>query len=127
MDGPTKPTISYEIKSLEKLKEILEKNPGYVVIKLGAEWCAPCKQIKPLVDQWFKAFITRADHVKPIVVDVDECIDVYGFLKKKRVINGIPAILIYKRGNTDYRPDDVIIGANPGVINTAFKSILEDV
>jgi len=127
MDGPTKPTISYEIKSLEKLKEILEKNPGYVVIKLGAEWCAPCKQIKPLVDQWFEAFITRADHVKPIVVDVDECIDVYGFLKKKRVINGIPAILIYKRGNTDYRPDDVIIGANPGVINTAFKAILEDV
>jgi thioredoxin 1 len=127
MDGPTKPTISYEIKSLEKLKEILEKNPGYVVIKLGAEWCAPCKQIKPLVDQWFEAFITRADHVKPIVVDVDECIDVYGFLKKKRVINGIPAILIYKRGNTDYRPDDVIIGANPGVINTAFKAILEDI
>ena len=127
MDGPTKPTISYEIKSLEKLKEILEKNPGYVVIKLGAEWCAPCKQIKPLVDQWFEAFITRADHVKPIVVDVDECIDVYGFLKKKRVINGIPAILIYKRGNTDYRPDDVIIGANPGVINTALKAILEDI
>jgi len=118
-------TILTEINTLADFKELLENNPGTIVIKFGAEWCGPCKKIEPLVKQWFDHLIKTTSHIQPVMIDVDECLDVYAFLKNKKMLNGIPAILAYKKGNTHYVPDSVVIGANVAEVNQFFTNLMQ--
>ena len=37
------------------------------------------------------------------------------------MVNGIPVILCYKKGNTGFIPDDSITGADPGALDAFFK------
>jgi hypothetical protein len=55
------------------------------------------------------------------IIDVDEAIEIYGFLKTKRVVNGIPAILCYRKGNLNYIPDDVVIGSDQKQVIAFFQ------
>ena len=97
---------------------LLKVNPGLVIIKFGATWCGPCKQIKHIVD----AFFASSPHdVICCDIDVDQSIDLYSFLKRKRMINGIPAILCYKKGNYNYSPDDMVTGSDPVGLDAFFK------
>ena len=50
---PEKTIITY-FRDRNQLLLLLEKNPGLIIIKLGASWCRPCKTIKPVVDAFFK-------------------------------------------------------------------------
>ena len=43
------------------------------------------------------------------------------FLKGKRMINGIPTILCYKKGNIEYAPDDSFVGADLNALDSFFK------
>jgi thioredoxin 1 len=87
----------------------MESNPGLVIIRLTATWCGPCKAIASEVKEMFAAM---PSNVQCLSIDIDENIDLYSFLKKKRVVNGVPAILCYKRGNLSTVPDDYVIGAS---------------
>jgi hypothetical protein len=42
-------------------------------------------------------------------------------IKSKKMVNGIPVILCYKKGNTTYIPDDSITGADPNQLAAFFK------
>lgn len=101
--------IITSVPELTDFQEIMENNPGLVIIKLGATWCGPCKVIAPDVKEMFAAM---PSNVQCLSIDIDENINLYSFLKKKRVVNGVPAILCYKRGNTSNVPDDYVIGAS---------------
>ena len=48
-----KKTIITYFQNRENFIRLLEKNPGLVIIKMGATWCGPCKKIKPVVDAFF--------------------------------------------------------------------------
>ena len=62
--------------------ELLKINPGVFVFKFGAEWCKPCKMIKKQIDD---ISLVIPDNVMYIYnVDVDECFDLYAFLKQKK-------------------------------------------
>ena len=37
------------------------------------------------------------------------------------MVNGIPVILLYKKGNVSYIPDDAITGADPADLDKFFK------
>jgi thioredoxin 1 len=87
----------------------MESNPGLVIIRLTATWCGPCKAIASEVKEMFAAM---PSNVQCLSIDIDENIDLYSFLKKKRVVKGVPAILCYKRGNLSTVPDDYVIGAS---------------
>ena len=87
-------------------------------MKLGATWCGPCKKIAPVLEGFFA---TSPDNVLCADIDVDECDDLYAMMKSKRMVNGIPVILCYKKGNTSYIPDDSVTGADPGKISAFFK------
>jgi len=108
--------------SRQEFYQILLSNPGVVIIKFGAKWCAPCKlieaQVKTLMDEM------PVDKTVNAIIDVDESIDLYMFLKKKKMVGAIPTILCYKKGNTDFVPDDSVIGADPIAVDAFFQRCL---
>lgn len=101
--------------------EILQQNTGRFIVKFGAEWCGPCKQIEGLVKEWMGKMPPQ---VKCAIIDVDDNFEIYAFLKSKRMVNGIPVILSYNSGNLTHIPNDVIVGADVTQINTFFMNIL---
>jgi len=106
------------LNNLTEFQNALQNNPGVFIMKLGAEWCGPCKRIEGLV----KSCIEQAPaNVQCAVIDVDESLDIYSFLKKNRVVNGIPAILAYYQGNMHYVPDDLVIGSDNNQVITFFQ------
>jgi thiol-disulfide isomerase/thioredoxin len=112
-----KPSIITLVPDLGFFKEIMETNPGLVIIKLGATWCGPCKVIELDIKELFSVM---PSNVQCLSIDIDDNIELYSFLKKKRVVNGVPAILCYQRGNTSNIPDDYVIGASKEKLH-AFK------
>lgn len=102
----------------------LESNPGGLIIKFGAEWCGPCKKIEGLVYDWFSKL--SPDFLRTAMVDIDDedSFDLYAFLKNKKMINGVPTILFYKKGNLTYIPDDSVVGADPNQVNLFFQRII---
>lgn len=89
-----KTVITY-FQSRDHFLRLLEKNPGLIIIKMGATWCGPCKKIKPVVDAFFAS---SPDNVICCEIDVDESFDLYAYYKNKKMVNGIPVILCYKKG-----------------------------
>jgi thiol-disulfide isomerase/thioredoxin len=85
-------------------------------IKFGASWCKPCHMIAPTIktlnEQVKKANIT----INYFDLDIDQCIDLYSFMKQKKMIRGIPVIMCYKKSQYDdksfYAPCDSVTGAS---------------
>jgi thiol-disulfide isomerase/thioredoxin len=78
----TKQVIT-EIESRDKFFAILKNmNPGLFIIKLGASWCGPCKQIAPVIDGFFA---TSPHNVLCADIDVDQCFNLYSFLSDLRI------------------------------------------
>jgi hypothetical protein len=107
-----------EIKDRHAFFNLLNHNTGLIIIKLGAEWCGPCKQIKHIVHAFFA---TSPAEVICCDIDVDECFDLYAFLKSKKMVNGIPAMLCYRKDNKTYIPTDSVVGADPAALDAFFK------
>jgi len=110
--------IVTQILNREIFMNLLTKNPGLIIIKFGAKWCGPCKRIKNIVHGFF---VSSPDNVLCCDIDVDECSDLYSFLKSKKMINGIPVMLCYKKNNTTFIPDDSVIGADPQQLDHFFR------
>ena len=104
--------------------EALQNNKGAVVIKFGAEWCGPCKQIEGLVYECMGKMPTE---ILCAVLDIDDdgAFDLYAFLKSKRMVNGVPVLLCYKKGNLTWVPDDVVVGANVDGIKAMFQKCVD--
>jgi len=97
------------------MNNILPNNPGVIIIKFTATWCGPCKKIQPLVNNFFNR---APENVICYDIDVDVNSDVFSFFKSKKMVAGIPAILVWERGNTSYVPNSGISGGDPhGVAN----------
>lgn len=120
-------TIIVEITSREEFHDLLKQNPGLIIIKMGAEWCGPCKRIKQQVYSFFSSAPSQV-----VCADIDiakvypmpdgkTTFDLYTYLKHKRLTNGVPVILCYKQGNTSFIPDDSITGGDPDALNAFFK------
>ena len=111
-------TIITQFKSRDDFMRLLLNNPGLIVLKMGATWCGPCKRIKPVLDGFFAS---SPDNVLCCDIDVDECSDLYSYFKSKKMVNGIPVLLAYKKGNTSYIPDDSVTGADPSQLDQFFR------
>lgn len=110
--------IVSEIKNREAFFHLLNNNPGLIIIKLGAEWCGPCKSIKNVVHGFFAS---SPPNVVCADIDVDNCFDFYSFLKSKKMVNGIPVMLCYKKNNNTFIPDDSVTGGNPNQLHEFFR------
>lgn len=106
--------------SKESFSQLLMNNNGVLIIKFGAEWCGPCKKIDPLVYDWMNKLSTQPN-IQCAIIDIDESFEIYAFLKSKKMVNGIPVILCYKKGNLTWIPDKAVVGADETQINIFFQ------
>tara|TARA_B100001142_G_scaffold238246_1_gene236886 strand:+ start:1100 stop:1507 length:408 start_codon:yes stop_codon:yes gene_type:complete len=102
--------MSKNIISTSLVKEAFEDkvkslSKNMLIIKFGAEWCAPCNMIKK---QWLEnveAIKNSGKDIEFVDIDVDDEMELYGFLKTKKMLVGIPTILAYyenKKDNTHW-------------------------
>jgi len=94
-----------------------------IVIKIGAEWCGPCKKIKPTWNEWIEK-ASQNIIIADLDGDQDENIELIGNLKTKKMMKGIPVIFAYygdiKRDHW-YIPDDSVIGGDINQVNAFFE------
>ena len=114
--------IITEFENREQFFLALKNNPGIIVVKFGAEWCGPCARIHDLV---YENFSKMPEQALCADIDVDNNDDLYSFFVSKRMLNGIPAILTYKKGNESYVPDDMVVGADNYRVNSFFERCLD--
>jgi thioredoxin 1 len=67
------------------------KASGPVLVDFWAEWCGPCKQLSPVVDELAKDL---AGKVKIVKVNIDESPNA----PTKYGVRGIPTLMIFKDG-----------------------------
>ncbi len=103
--------------SVIEFNTLLIENQGLLFVKFGATWCKPCRLIDGLVKSYF---MSTPDNVTCAILDIDDNIDLYGYLKRKKVTYGIPAILCYTKGVTDIMPVDSVTGADNFLIHSFF-------
>ena len=108
----------------EVFLQLLKMNPGVFVFKFGAEWCKPCQMIKKHIDN-VSLVVPNNNTMYVYSVDVDDCFDVYAYLKQKKMVSGIPALLAYKKGNSYFVPDASVSGTNETDINNFFNTCLK--
>jgi len=104
----------------ESFLEVLNKNTGVVILKFSADWCAPCSRIKGIVDEMVMLRVDNRKDVSFYFIDVDESFDLFAHLKSKKIVPGIPALLLYRTGNTSFAPDNVYIGTDTEEIKRFF-------
>jgi thiol-disulfide isomerase/thioredoxin len=99
--------------------EILNKNPGILVIKIGAAWCKPCQAIKPIVDAFFASSPPNVICADIDIVDKKNE-ELYLVLKKKLRLQGIPCMLMYRSDNLEMIPNEIITGSEPSSLHMFF-------
>ena len=114
------PVSDKTISTRDEFKTLLEENKSVVILKFGAEWCGPCKKIEGIVHQYFEKL---PESVTCMVLDIDECFDLYAFLKSKKIVTAIPTLIAYYKGNTHYAPDEIVTGTNIDIIDMFFKNV----
>ena len=86
---------------MEKFSEIINGSTP-VLVDFFAEWCGPCKAMKPVLDE---AKQRLGDKVRIIKIDVDK----NNILSQKLEIRSVPTLILYRNGKIVWRAS----GARP--------------
>ena len=90
---PTHSENVEEITSIQHLKTVIAQHP-VVLVDFYADWCGPCRAMKPVVHKLADRYKGR---IKIVTVDITEHEDI----SRAWHIKSIPDIRIYKNGNLD--------------------------
>lgn len=100
-------------------RDIITSGKRVRILKFGATWCKPCVQIAPVVHEFQKRIHPDIQFVS---IDIDHDQEIYLLLKSKRIVSGIPAIVVYRNENADITsPDYVSCGSDVNGIQAAFR------
>ena len=70
--------------------EVVEEG-GVVLVDFGAEWCHPCKQLDPVVEELADEWDGR---VRVMKLDIDKNVD----STMKYQVMGVPTLILFKDG-----------------------------
>lgn len=76
------------IKDLDEYKKLVAD--GTAIVYIGAKWCGPCSEIKPIFENWAK----QNPNTKFIRIDADEGADIADEEKQENM----PTFYFYKNG-----------------------------
>jgi len=79
------------IKNAAEFDAAIAEIQGTVVVDFHAEWCGPCKQLGPILEQ---VATDSAGAVTLLKVDVDQNAE----LAQRFKVDAIPAVYVYKNG-----------------------------
>jgi len=114
------------IETRDDLKNFLKSTTiETTFIKFGASWCKPCHAIAPTIQSLNEQVKKAKININYIDLDVDQCSDLYAFMRTKKMVRGIPVIMSYKKSqysdNTFYVPTDSITGASTTDVVNFYK------
>ena len=102
--------------SIDEFQDLLQKmtNKQVLLVKFSAEWCKPCKKIKPLVERKYNEL---PSNVIISEIDIDESLDLYMAFKSKKMLSGVPTLFAFhgdikKEENLWYVPDRTVGGSD---------------
>ena len=111
--------LSSTLKSRQELQDVLKHNPGIIIIKLGADWCGPCKRIDPIVKEYFNK---SGNNCLCITIDIDESLDIFAMYKRYKVLVGVPGLLCYTQDEDSIYPNFVCNTGDPEKVIEFFNN-----
>ena len=110
-----------ELNRQEYLK-IIENKKKPLFVKFTADWCGPCQNAKPTIDQWLKRDDIK-NKIEYLEIDIDNSIDVYAYMKKMKMLNGIPTLFFYDMKNVSFAPSLSTSTGNVEKISQYLKTV----
>ena len=81
-----------EVQNAEDFQEKVINSSKPVLVDFWAEWCGPCKQIGPILEEIGEE---KKDKIKILKLNVDENPQT----PQKFGVRGIPTLMLFKNGN----------------------------
>jgi thioredoxin 1 len=72
-----------------------------VLVDFTAEWCGPCKMMKPVLEELHQKM---GDEVRIIKIDIDQSPQASAFYN----VNSVPTLILFQKGNILWRQSGVI-------------------